>query len=1059
MSDTNQPESSRGAIAWMAGNSVASNLLMLVLLIGGLLIGMNIKQEVFPYFAIDTVVVSVSLPGASPEEVENSVVTAIEDAVQGLEGVDEIRANAAEGYATVYVDALEGADVTKLWQEVKSEVDRITTFPQEAKEPQVNIAARKRGVLTLALFGDVSEQSLREMAEKVRDELLTDSDITQVELTGVRDFEIHIEVSQETLRRYGLTMASIASRVSKASVDLGGGSLRTTGGEILVRVKDRREYAREFARLPIITGKDGSQVLLGDIASVTETFEDTQSWASYNGKRAVQIEVYRVGNQTPIQVAAAGRKVVERINESLPEGVELTVRMDRSKIFEQRADLLVRNAFMGLGLVFLFLALFLEIRLAFWVSLGIPISFLGSALFLGATDFSINMITMFAFIVTLGIVVDDAIVVGENVYYHRQKGLPFLKAAILGAKEVAMPVTFSVLTNMVAFLPMMFVPGVMGKIFKFIPYVVIGVFGVSLIESLFILPAHLGHGSNRPMIWPFSILGRWQAAFSNHFVRFVQNVYGPFLRLVLRRRYVVLSLGLAMITATAGYVTSGRMGMVLFPKVESDYAYCEATLPYGASENRVREVEQRLVKAARIAVENNGGKDLAEGIFSRVNSNVVQIRVYLVPSEVRPLSTTRVTELWREQAGSVPGLESIDYQADRGGPGSGKGLTIQLSHRNKTVLDKAGQDLAARLAEFPIVSDIDDGTAKGKRQYDIKLRTAGERMGLTSKEVATQVRHAFYGAEAVRQQRGNNEVTVRVRLPESQRTSEATLEDLVLLAPEGEILLRDAVDLKMGRAYTTIVRYDARRVARVTANVRPRSQAENIMNSAKKDILPQLVASYPGLSFSFEGHQADIQDSMDALYSGLLLALLCIYAMLAIPFRSYFQPVIIMFCIPFGMIGAVVGHVIMGYTLSLMSLFGVVALAGVVVNDSLVMIDFANRRRREGMPHFQSIWESGIQRFRPIMLTTLTTCGGLAPMILETSRQARFLIPMAISLGFGILFATFITLVMVPSLYLVLEDIGALLKKVFIGGTREEDGVVEPDGLKEPQPGAARQGL
>ena len=1065
MNPSSQMDSGGGSIRWMAGNSVASNLLMLVLLIGGLIVGLNIKQEHLPPFTIDSVVVSVSLPGASPEEVENGVILAIEEAVQGLEGVDEIRSTADEGSATVTIDALDGADVTQLWQEVKGEVDRITTFPEEAREPRVNIISRKRSVLTLALYGKASERALRETAEKVRDELLEAPGITQVDMTGVRDYEIHIEISQAMLRRYGLTLQKVAKVVGQASVDMGGGSLRTKGGEILVRVKDRREYAQEFANLPVYTGQDGSRVLLGDVAKVSEGFEDSQSWASYNGLRAIQIEVYRVGDQTPIQVAATGTKVIERINESLPEGLNLTIRLNRARVFKERAELLLNNAYMGLGLVFLFLALFLEIRLAFWVSLGIPISFLGSFLLLGPTEFSINMITMFAFIVTLGIVVDDAIVVGENIYYHRQQGKKFLEAAVLGAREVAMPVIFSVLTNMVAFMPLMFVPGMMGKMFGFLPMVIIAVFLISLIESLLILPAHLGHGSGRELFWPLSILGRWQAAFSRGFVRFVKGVYGPILRWTLNWRYVVLSMGVALLMVTAGYSTSGRMGMELFPKVESDYAYCEATLPYGASEQTVAAAEQRLVRAARKTVEENGGSKLAEGIFSRVSANVITTRLYLVAADKRPMSTTEVTQIWRKNTGAIPGIDNITFQSDRGGPGAGKALTIQLSHRDKDVLERAGRQLAARLQEFPMVSDIDDGTARGKRQVDMKLLPVGERMGLTSQEVAAQVRSAFYGAEAVKQQRGRNEVTVRVRLPESERATEATLEDLVLLAPQGEILLREAVELIPGRAFTTINRTDGRRVISVTADVRPRSQAENVLKSAKKDMLPQLVADNPGLTYGFKGRQADIKESLDALYKGLLMALLCIYAMLAIPFKSYFQPIIIMFSIPFGIIGAVVGHVVMGYSLSVMSLFGVVALSGVVVNDSLVMIDFANRRKRGGMPPGQAIWESGIQRFRPILLTTLTTCGGLAPMILETSRQARFLIPMAISLGFGILFATFITLMMVPALYMVLEDVGAALRRLFgrtgdapqyvhqsekmiaAGHNREKTGAPKHDGL------------
>lgn len=1036
MSSEVNKETSRGPIAWMAGNSVAANLLMLVLLVGGLLMGLHIKQEIFPDFTLDTVNVSVSYPGASPEEVETGVIQAIEEAVQGLEGVDEIRSTASEGSASVAIEAVEGADITRLWQEIKSEIDRITTFPDEAEEPQTSIVERKRGVLSIALYGPVDEYTLRETAELVRDELLLDPDITQAELTGVRDYEIHVEVSQADLRRYGITLGDVADTIARASVELGGGTLETSGGDILVRVKDRRDYAREYERLPLITLEDGSQILLGDIADVIEGFEDADSWASYNGHRSVMIEVYRIGDQTPVQVAEAGKAVVDKINKKLPPGLELTIRNDSSEVFMQRADLLLTNAYIGLAIVFISLAVFLEIRLAFWVSLGIPISFLGSFLFLSHAPFSINMITMFGFIVTLGIVVDDAVVVGENVYYYRRHGLPFIQAAVKGAREVAMPVVFSVLTNMVAFLPIYFVPGVMGKVFKAIPLVVICVFLVSLIESLFVLPAHLAHSGGRSQKGPLRRLEKWQENFSLSFESFVSKRYGGFLEWILRRRYEVLAFGIAILLTTGGYVASGRMGMEMFPKIESDYAYVSAALPYGSPKSYLERVEKKLVEAAEEMAAENGGDQLVEGIFSRVNDNEVTTRVYLTDADVRPIGTAQATALWREKVGFIPGLETITFESDRGGPGSGKALTVRLSHRDKEKLDEAGKVLAAKLAEFPIVSDIDDGSADGKRQYDFNLLPAGERMGLTSRDVANQVRHAFQGTTAVKQQRGRNEVAVRVRLPENERVTESTLENMVLQAPKGEILLRDAVSMKEGRAYTSIGRTNGRRVISVTADVRPRSQAEVIKRELQSEILPALAKEFPGLGFSFQGHQAEISDSLSSLISGLGMAMLGVFALLAIPFRSYLQPVIIMFCIPFGMIGAVMGHLIMGYSLSVMSLFGIVALSGVVVNGSLVLINFANRKRDMGIEPIRAVRDASLQRFRPILLTTLTTFGGLAPMILETSRQAKFMIPMAISLGFGVLFATFITLVMVPALYIVLEDI-----KSYFSRNEEDEGV------------------
>jgi multidrug efflux pump subunit AcrB len=1016
----------KGPIAWMAGNSVAANLIMAVLLIGGLIMGLNIKQEVFPEFSLDRVNISIAYPGASPEEVENGIILAIEEAIRDIEGIDEITANANEGYAFISVEAIEGTNINRMWQEIKSEVDRITTFPDESEEPQVSIAARKREVLRIALYGDASETDMRALSDQIRDELLLDDGITLVELDGVREREIQVEISSTTLRRYNITLQEVALTISRASVELGGGSIKTRGGDILLRIKDQRDYAKQYASLSVITLEDGSSVLLEDIATIAEGFEETDNWASFNGKRAVVIKIYRVGEQTPTQVANSGKALIKQINKSLPEGIKIALVRDRSKVFAQRANLLLRNAYIGLGLVFFFLALFLEIRLAFWVSLGIPISFLGSFLCLSSTTFSINIVSMFAFIVTLGIVVDDAVVVGENVYFHRRQGLSFFRAAVKGTKGIAMPVIFSVITNMVAFIPLMFVPGFMGKIFKTIPIVVIAVFGISLIESLFILPAHLSHQNKRPLFFPLNYLEKWQKKFSLFFETAVKDYYGYLLFKIFDHRYTIIAFGLALLMITIGYVSSGRMGMVLFPKVESDYAVCEAIMPYGTPTETIKRIEQRLVQSAQRVIEENGKDQLSNGIFSKVRNNSIWVEVYLTDPDVRPLNTTDVTTIWRDKTGLIPGIENIAFESTRGGPGSGKNLTVSLSHRDKNILDKAGEDLAQNLSEYSIVHDIDDGSAKGKKQFDITLSPAGKRMGLTSREVANQVRHAFQGVSAVKNQRGRNEVTVRVLLLKEERMSESTFEELVLLAPKGEIQLRNAVEIMTGRAYTSIKRTNGRREILVTANVRPPPKAENIIRDMQKKILPELLSKYPGLSYSFKGHKADIKESISALIKGLGMALLCIFALLAIPFKSYLQPLIIMFCIPFGIIGAIIGHIIMGYSLSVMSLFGLVAMSGVVVNDSLMLIHFANTRLREGSPIMHAVHSAGIQRFRPILLTTLTTCGGLAPIITETSRQARFLIPMAISLGFGILFATFITLIMVPCLYIILEDIKGL---------------------------------
>jgi multidrug efflux pump subunit AcrB len=1025
-------KSNRGPLAWMAGHAVSANLLMLLFLIGGMMAALHIKKEVFPDFDLDEVDISVAYPGASPEEVEQGIILAVEEAIQDIDGIDEVTSTAAEGSATVTAEVQEGEDPQRVAQDIKNEVDRITSLPEEAEEIQVTVAKHRHGVLSLALFGDQSEWVLREVAEIVRDRLLQDEGITQVELEGAREYEISIEIAQNTLRAYGLTLASVARTIRQTAVELPGGAIKTAGGDVLVRVKERRDYARQFGRIPIITANDGTQVLLEQIATIKDDFEETDRYATFNGRPAVMMEVYRVGDQTPTAVSDAVHRKLQQIRQILPPGLAVEVRNDRSEIYRQRLDLMLSNGLLGLGLVFILLALFLEIRLAFWVSLGIPVSFLGSMLILSAMGVSFNMISMFAFIVTLGIVVDDAIVVGENIYYLRQSGMRWHAAAVQGAREIAMPVNFSVLTNMAAFLPLFFVPGILGKVFKVIPVVVISVFSISLVESLFILPAHLAHRRRTPERGVFAWLLARQDRFSQGFSRLVHNWYGPFLDKTLERRYLTISIGIALLMLVLGYVKSGRMGFELFPKIESDYAVATARLPFGTAVQRTEAVQRQLIGTAQQVVAQNGGKRLSEGIYSLLDGNTCQVRVYLTPPEVRPLTTAQVTQVWRDRTGSMAGLESLKFESDAGGPGRGAAITVELSHRDIAVLERASAELADALAYYPEVVDIDDGFSPGKQQIDFKIRPEAESLGLQPREVARQVRDAYYGAEALRQQRGRNEVKVMVRLPKAERATEHSLEEMILRTPGGkEVPLREAVAFSRGRAYTTIDRRAGRRIVSVTADTRPRSKAGQVMESLKSDILPQLRDTHQGLTYSFEGRQADRRESMQALFRGLAVALIAIFAMLAVPFNSYIQPIIIMVAIPFGIVGAVLGHLVMGYSLSVMSMFGVVALSGVVVNDSLVLVDFANRRRLTRKRAREAVHEAAIHRFRPIMLTTLTTFGGLAPMIFETSRQARFLIPMAISLGFGILFATIITLVLVPAFYLVVEDMKQATRRLF----------------------------
>lgn len=1025
-----------GPIAWMASHTVTANLLMLTCIVGGYLMLTQMKQEVFPEYNMDRVQVTVAYPGASPEETETGIVLAIEEAVSSLEGVRNVDSTAAEGAAIVTIEAQTDFDVEKLGQEVKAEIDRLRTLPVDAERPQVRVLMHRHSEMYLVLYGDSEERSLHELAEQLRDGLLQYPEITQVELVGVRPLEVSIEISQENLQRYGLTMDDVARSLRSAAIDMPGGSLKTSGGEILIRMKERRDFGDQFARLPLITTPDGNAVLLEQIATVVDGYEDSDYSATYNGKRAVMLSVFSESGDTPGEVSALVRKHLAEASVSLPEGIAVDIRRDRSEMLAQRVDLLLRNSAIGLVLVLVLLALFLETRLAFWVMMGIPISFLGAFLLLPELGVSINMISLFAFIVALGIVVDDAIIVGENIYHYRQEGMEPLQAAITGAREMAVPVTFSILTNIAAFMPLMFIPGMMGKIFFVIPVVVGVIFIISLVESLLILPGHLSAMQHKQRQGVSLWLHQRQQHFSADFRLWIRKRYGGFLDLALKYRYLTVTIAISLLIVTIAYAMSGRMGMVLFPKMESDYAKATVLMPLGSPVESMQKVAKRLLDAARKTADETGHADeLVRGIFTELGKGggvELTMTVYMAAPEVRDriLGVEEFTQRWRQLSGEFTGIESLLFESDAGGPGGGRGLSVELNHWDVQVLEHASRELADIIQAYPQAKDVHDGFTAGKRQLDFAVLPEGKSLGLTAEDIARQVRHAFYGAEVLRQQRGRNEIKIMVRLPEKQRISEQSIHNLLIRTPAGTYVpLRDVVSTKQGQSFTKINRSNGRRVIKVESNISPRSKSVEIINDLEAAVLPELVRKYPGLRYSFQGRQADMSESISSLKYGFLLAMLAIYLLLAVPLQSYSEPFIVMLSIPFGVIGAIFGHLIMGYGLSVVSMLGIVALAGIVINDSLILINHANHLRDadDRLSAQDIIRAAGIQRFRPIVLTTVTTFGGLTPMIFETSRQAKMLIPMAISLGFGILFATFITLILVPSVYLILNDVRALL--------------------------------
>ena len=1028
-----------GVVAWMAGHPVAANLLMLALVIGGLATALRVKQEVFPEFTLDVVGVSVTYPGASPEEIEEGIVIVIEDSVRGLEGVKKVTSSSSEGRGSVSVELLLNADRDRVLADVKNSVDRITTFPEDAERPIVSLLENRNLVMNLAVAGPASERVLRETAERLRDDLSATEGITLVQLGAAKPLEISIEIPQSTLRAYGITLEQVSAEIRRSAIDLPAGSLKTDAGEILFRTTERRDYGREFADIAIISNLDGSTVRIGDVAVIVDGFADLDLQPGFNGEPAATVTVYRIGDETPLSVSAAVLQALDEFRTTLPTGLVAEVIRDDSVVYRQRMELLIRNAILGLVLVLLMLGLFLEPRLAFWVTLGIPISILGSFLFLSGTNASLNMISLFAFIVTLGIIVDDAIVVGENIYEKRELGMPALQASIEGAREIAGPITFAILTNVVAFAPMLFVPGASGKLFMQIPAVAISVFIVSLIESLFILPAHLAHATRPSLFW--RILGVPSTVFERGLQWFIARAYGPTVLLAIRQRYTTIAIGTAMLILSVAVIASGKLPFTFLPKIDADFVNVNARLPLGVPVERTIAVQERLLAALAETIDESGGQSVVRSIYAVLGSqlggfgpvarsqssgsNLLGIQFEMVPESDRDIDVTEFGRRWRENAGDIAGIETISFTSDIGRT-TGAAVDVQLSHRNPEILDAASLDLSKRLTSFNGVKDIDSGVALGKPQFNLELTPEARSMGLTARDLARQTRAFFYGSEALRQQRGRNEVRVMVRLPAEERETLHTVETAMLQTPNGgEIPFREAAIASEGRAYTTIKRTDGRRVNSVTADVDTEvANGNEIAAALETDVLPEMIRRYPGLTWSFEGEQSDQADSLASLGRGFAAALFVIYALLAIPFRSWLQPLVVMIAIPFGIIGAVFGHLVMGYGFSIISIFGIVALSGVVVNDSLVLVVTINemRRKQPELRLAEIVTAAGRRRFRPILLTSVTTFFGLMPMVLETSVQAKFLIPMAISIAFGVMFATFIILLIVPALYLAIED-------------------------------------
>ena len=1080
-----------GPISWFAGHHVAANLLMIFIVGVGLLSLASVVIEVFPELDIDTVSISVVYPGASPSETEEGVVVRIEEAIASVEGIDRITASAAEGAGAVSAELKDGADDQKVLDDIKAAIDRIDTFPEETEEPLITEITSRREVVSVVVYGDASQKTLAALADRIRDDLTATEEISQADVQGVPPYEISIEVSEEKLRAYGLTFSQVADAVRGASLDLPGGAVKTRGGEILLRTLGQKYTGPEFEGIELLTRGDGTQVLVGDVARVVDGFEDADVTTRFDGLPAALVQVYRTGDEGALEIAEEVERYVAESTSFLPEGIELATWQDRSVVLKQRISLLIENARLGLFLVFLCLALFLDLRLAFWTTLGIPISFLGGLWLAPAMDVTINMISLFAFIVALGIVVDDAIVVGENIYSHLQRGEEPLRAAIAGAREMTGPVTFAVLTSVAAFLPLVFVEGVIGKVMRTIPLVVIAVLLTSLVESLLILPAHLAGGEMprflraiarffAPLLNAHELLRRWVTR-GLHWV--IREPYRRTLEVALEWRYLTVTLAIVILAVSGGGLAAGFVKFTFMPTVDADVMNAYLEMPQGTPVEETRRVAQHIEDAAfalseevtaELGLESallvhvnttlgeqpstGGSGPISLGAITGSGGHLAEVTVELLAGEERGIASSELLNRWREKVGEVAGVTSLVFRSNLfmiGDP-----VSVQLAHRDFDTLLEAADRLKENLEDYPGVKDITDSFVPGKRELKVDVTDEGRALGFTRQRLARQVRQGFYGEEAQRIQRGRDEIKVMVRYPEDERESLGDIEAMrIRLADGTEVPFGTVATSELGRGYATLRRVDRRRVVTVSADVDTTVVNANEINAElEATVLPALARTYPGLTYDFEGEQREQQKSIASLAKNFAVALLIIFSLLAIPFRSYSQPLIVMSVIPFGLVGAIGGHVVMGMGMSMLSVFGMVALTGVVVNDSLILIDLINRMRRAGATLDEAIRTAGQKRFRPIILTTLTTFFGLSPMILETSLQAQFLIPMAISLGFGVVFATAITLILVPTIYRILEDLHFVFDSTSVEVPEDADADEDPKaapGSAAPEPSPA----
>lgn len=1032
-------------IRWFANNGIAANFLLVGILLAGLYTAFfRVPLEVIPAINHEVVYISMSYRGATAKDVERAILIPVEEALEGVNGIKKINADGYRGFARFWIEAKDGYDLRVLMDDIKNRVDAITTFPSETERPRIRIPDSSQWfeILTVAVTGEMSANELRKVARRVQEDLLEIDGISQVKLEGDRNYEISIEADLERLEAYNLGFRDLADAVRRSSIDLPAGAIRSASGNLVVRTRGQAYTREQFEKISV-RAANGSELLLGEVATVHDGFEEGDKVIEFNGKPALFVEVMRTGQENAIEISEKVRAYVRSAPTRFAEGVNLYVWADESISIRGRLSTLTWSLFQGCLLVFLILGLFLRPQIAFWVVIGIPVSFAGGVLLMPWFGVTANVMSLFGFIIVLGLVVDDAIVTGENIYSKLKTGMDPLEASVLGTQEVAVPVTFGVLTTVVAFLPLLYFEGWWGDFAKQIPPVVAPVLVFSLIESKLILPSHLKH--LRMDHARTDAFARFQKVFADSLEWFVAHVYQPSLELALRHCAIVISGFIAMALLMAGYCQGGRLGFASFPTVDRPRISAWLDLPDDTTLEATHAHINRIAAAAEQLkgefMDGDSGESLIRNVMKvsgarRVSSSFDKSRgmvaVELLPPSQRSAPGPKNSEIvkrWTEIVGPIPGARSFVMRGeDSGGRDEDREeepVEIELRGPASEKKNEIAQRIVDYFESFDGITTAWANINYGQDELEFTLKPRAAELGLTQQSLAQQIRQAFYGEEAQRILRDTEDIRVMVRLPKAARESLHTLDRLKIRTPAGaEVPLLTIADLAFVKSPTSIERNAGAEIIRVGAM--PQDDTVDIIGIAEEaaPTIQAMVAEGDDLSFMFTGYIAGHAKSRQRTMIGSVALLFALFALLAIPFKSLIQPIYVLIAIPFGIIGALLGHIVMGITPSYLSIFGMLALAGVSVNDALVLVDYINQRRRAGVTLHDAVREAGAKRFRPIVLTSATTFVGLLPLLMDRSIQAQFLVPMAVSLGAGILFSTVITLYLIPCALTLSEATG-----------------------------------